>query len=289
MRAFEKVGFIFALGFVPVLVAAQQDFAWQKIGDETYAAQCATCHQQDGSGVEGVYPSLVGSKLLTGDPQQVINLVLNGQAAMPAFSKVLNDEQIAAVISHERNSWGNAASVVTPDLVLAQRTAGSTAGSSAGTSEADSAASGGSASGGPASGGATMGAASGGAATEMATVKLPEGWHDQAAQLFANNCAACHQSKGQGVKGAFPALAGDAYVMSDPATLVGLILHGRGGMPSFEDGLTSEEIAYILSYVRNSWGNEASLISSEMVEDVAQGRLKPGGTNDPNYRPGAAN
>lgn len=285
MRAFRKISFVFALSLVPVLVAAQQDFAWQKLGDETYAAQCATCHQQDGSGVEGVYPSLVGSELLTGDPEQVINLVLNGQAAMPAFAKVLNDEQIAAVISHERNSWGNEASVVTPDMVSAQRTAGS----SAGAGETASAATGGLASGGPASGGATMGAASDVATTEMATVELLEGWHDQAAQLFSNNCAACHQAKGQGVKGAFPALAGNAYVMSDPTSLTALILHGRGGMPSFESGLTSEEIAYILSYVRNSWGNEASLISTEMVEDVVQGRLSPSDPNDPNYRPGAAN
>lgn len=284
MRAIGKISFVFALGFIPVLVAAQQNFAWQKLGDETYTAQCASCHQQDGSGVEGVYPSLVGSELLTSDPEQVINLVLNGQAAMPAFSNVLDDEQIAAVISHERNSWGNEASVVTPEMVLAQRTASSSAGAGE-TAGAESV--------GPASGGAAVGAASGGAATETTAettaVNLPEGWQDGAAQLFSNNCAACHQSQGQGVAGAFPALAGDAYVMSDPATLIGLILHGRGGMPSFEDGLTSEEIAYVLSYVRNSWGNEASLISTEMVEDVAQGRLKPGGTNDPNYRPGAAN
>lgn len=281
MRAFRKISFVFVLGLVPVLVAAQQDFAWQKLGDETYAAQCATCHQQDGSGVEGVYPSLVGSELLTGDAEQVINLVLNGQAAMPAFGKVLNDKQIAAVISHERNSWGNEASVVMPDMVSAQRTAGSGA-------EAGETAS--AATGGAATGGATMdSAASGGATTETAAVELPEGWHDQAAQLFSNNCAACHQSQGQGVKGAFPALAGNAYVMSDPASLTALILHGRGGMPSFESGLTSEEIAYILSYVRNSWGNEASLISTEMVEDVVQGRLSPSDPNDPNYRPGAAN
>lgn len=285
MRAFRKISFIVALAVMPVLAAAQQNFAWQKLGDETYAAQCATCHQQDGSGVEGVYPSLVGSELLIGDPERVINLVLNGQAAMPAFGNILNDEQIAAVISHERNSWGNEASVVTPKMVSAQRTSGG----NAGVGETASSASGGGASDGPASGGAMMGTASGGAATETATVELPEGWHDQATQLFTDNCAACHQSEGQGVEGAFPALAGNAYVMGDPASVIALILHGRGGMPSFENGLTSEEKAYIVSYVRTSWGNEASLISTEMVEDVVQGRLSPSDPNDPNYRPGAAN
>ena len=268
-----------------VLVSAQ-DFQWQALGEETYAAQCVSCHQQSGEGVEGVYPTLVGSEWVMGDPVQVIDQVLNGQAAMPAFKNVLNDEQIAAVISHTRNSWGNEASVVTPDMVAAQRSGGD----SAGANETGGAETGGAETGGAAmeTGGATGGAATGGA-TQMATVELPEGWHDQAAQLYTNNCAACHQAEGQGVEGAFPTLAGNAYVMSDPATLIGLILHGRGGMPSFEGGLSSEEIAYVLSHVRTSWGNEASLISSEMVEDVAEGRLTPGGADDPNDRPGAAN
>ena len=316
MKALKKVSFVFALGLMAVLVSAQQDFEWQTLGEETYAAQCVSCHQQSGEGVEGVYPTLVGSELLTGDPAQVIDLLLNGKAAMPAYSNVLNDEQIAAVLSHERNSWGNEASVITPDMVAAQRsgddsaganetggattggseTGGSTGGDATGGTAMDSAATGGStggamdsdstATGGESTGGAATGGA---AATQMATVELPEGWHDQAAQLYTDNCAACHQAEGQGVEGVFPALAGSAYAMSDQATLISLILHGRGGMPSFEGGLSSEEIAYVLSHVRTAWGNEASLISPEMVEDVAQGRLTPGGADDPNDRPGAAN
>ena len=292
MKALKKVSFVFALGLMTVLVSAQQDFEWQTLGEETYAAQCASCHQQSGEGVEGVYPTLVGSELLTGDPAQVIDLLLNGKAAMPAYSNVLNDEQIAAVLSHERNSWGNEASVITPDMVAAQRSGGNSAGADeTGGAETGGAETGGAETGGAAveTGGATGGAATGGAATQMATVELPEGWHDQAAQLYTDNCAACHQAEGQGVEGAFPALAGSAYAMSDQATLISLILHGRGGMPSFEGGLSSEEIAYVLSHVRTAWGNEASLISPEMVEDVAQGRLTPGGPDDPNDRPGAAN
>ena len=294
MKALKKISFVFALGLVAVLVSAQQDFEWQMLGEETYAAQCASCHQQTGEGVEGVYPTLVGSELVTGDPAQAIDQVLNGQAAMPAFKDVLNDEQIAAVISHTRNSWDNEASVITPDRVAAQRTGGD----SAETSETGGAATGGAATndtGGAMDSGAmdsaaTGGTSTGGAATQMATVELPEGWHNQAAQLYSNNCAACHQAAGQGVEGAFPALAGSAYVISDQATLISLILHGRGGMPSFEGGLSSEEIAYVLSHVRTSWDNEASLISPEMVDEVAQsGSLSPSEPDDPNDRPGAAN
>ena len=281
MKALRKVSFVFTLGLVAVLVSAQ-DFQWQALGEETYAAQCVSCHQESGEGVEGVYPTLVGSDLVTGDPAQVIDQVLNGQAAMPAYRNVLNDEQIAAVISHTRNSWGNDASVVTPNMIAAQRSGGDTDEVASETGGGDT----GGATGGEMS--SETGGDTGGAATQTAAAELPEGWHEQAAQLYANNCAACHQAEGQGVGEVYPALAGSAYAMSDQATLISLILHGRGGMPSFEGGLSNEEIAYVLSHVRTSWGNEASLISPEMVEEVVQAPATPDEPDDPSERPGAA-
>lgn len=81
------------------------------------------------------------------------------------------------------------------------------------------------------------------------------------AQLFAANCAACHQAHGEGVKGAFPALAGDAFVVGDPAAVVRTLLNGRGGMPSFRNDLTDAELAAVSSYVRASWGNAAPPIA----------------------------
>ena len=95
------------------------------------------------------------------------------------------------------------------------------------------------------------------------------------AKLFAQNCSACHQAQGQGVKGAFPALAGDAFVQGDRRAVASLLLHGRGGMPNFSDDLSDAEIAAILSYVRSSWGNHAPALDVELVAAVRSGASAP--------------
>uniref|UniRef100_UPI0035AFFD92 c-type cytochrome n=1 Tax=Chitinimonas sp. TaxID=1934313 RepID=UPI0035AFFD92 len=77
-------------------------------GQKVYDANCAACHKADGKGM-GAFPALDGSKI-AGDKAgkaDHIKLVLNGKAAMPAWGKTLSDTEIAAVITFERNSWGN--------------------------------------------------------------------------------------------------------------------------------------------------------------------------------------
>jgi cytochrome c6 len=86
--------------------------------------------------------------------------------------------------------------------------------------------------------------------------------------LFAKNCAACHQATGKGIPGAFPALAGNAFVQGAPADVATVLLKGRGGMPDFSGSLDDAEIAQVLSYVRSSWGNAAAPIAQGEV--VAQ-------------------
>ncbi|WP_168073559.1 cytochrome c [Caulobacter sp. SSI4214] len=88
-------------------------------------------------------------------------------------------------------------------------------------------------------------------------------------QLFMDNCSACHQPTGKGVKGAFPALAGSPFVQGDPKIVITTVLNGRAGMPSFKDDLTDPDLAAILTYVRSSWGNKASAIKPA---DVAAAR-----------------
>jgi mono/diheme cytochrome c family protein len=85
------------------------------------------------------------------------------------------------------------------------------------------------------------------------------------AGLFQQNCSACHQAHGEGVKGAFPALAGDTFVQGDKAVVAALLLHGRGGMPNFSDDLSDAEIAAVLTYVRSAWGNNAPPIDVATV------------------------
>ncbi len=79
-------------------------------GEKVYAANCVACHQANGKGVPGTFAPLDGSKIATGPKGEHINIVMNGKTgtAMAAF-KHLSDVQIAAVVTYERNSWGNAA------------------------------------------------------------------------------------------------------------------------------------------------------------------------------------
>lgn len=103
-------------------------------------------------------------------------------------------------------------------------------------------------------------------------LQLPDG-----AKLYANTCAACHQANGEGVKGAFPALAGSSIVNnSDPEMLVKVILLGYDArsefaqMPPFGSMLTDEEIAAISNHERTSWGNNASLLTAEDVKKIRE-------------------
>ncbi|WP_222937601.1 cytochrome c oxidase subunit II [Spartinivicinus ruber] len=90
-------------------------------GEKVYNTTCAACHQPNGEGVPPVFPAIKGSKIATGDPQQHIATVVNGVqgTAMQAFGKQLNEVDLAAVITYQRNAWGNNAGdkIVPMDIV----------------------------------------------------------------------------------------------------------------------------------------------------------------------------
>jgi len=75
-------------------------------------------------------------------------------------------------------------------------------------------------------------------------------------KVFAANCAACHQASGKGVPGAFPALDGSKVVSGPKAAQVALVLNGKPGtaMAAWKQ-LSDAEIAAVITYTRNSWGN----------------------------------
>lgn len=85
------------------------------------------------------------------------------------------------------------------------------------------------------------------------------------AKEFGDNCAACHQFDGKGIEGAFPALAGDKFVLGPIDAPVRTVLNGRGGMPSFRADLSDDRIAAALTYVRSHWGNHAPPVAPEDV------------------------
>lgn len=93
-------------------------------GKDIYGKQCAACHQANGQGIPGAFPALKDGPITTGDVAGHIDIVLNGKAgtAMAAFGPQLNDEEVAAVITYERNEWGNdTGDVVQPADIAAAR------------------------------------------------------------------------------------------------------------------------------------------------------------------------
>jgi cytochrome c oxidase subunit 2 len=78
-------------------------------GEKVYAANCVACHQANGKGTPPAFPPLDGSKLTNGPKAGHLDIVINGKqgTAMAAFGKQLNDTEIAAVVTYERNAWGN--------------------------------------------------------------------------------------------------------------------------------------------------------------------------------------
>jgi cytochrome c oxidase subunit 2 len=91
-------------------------------GEKVYATNCVACHQATGKGIPGAFPALDGSKIATGPKEGHLNIVVNGKSgtAMAAFGKQLSDADIAAVITYERNAWGNkTGEVIQPSEVKA--------------------------------------------------------------------------------------------------------------------------------------------------------------------------
>ncbi len=86
-----------------------------KEGEGVYGARCAACHQVGGTGLPPMFPALKGSKIAADKARKAdhIHLVLTGKNAMPAWKGLLTPRELAAVVTYERNAWGNA----TGDLV----------------------------------------------------------------------------------------------------------------------------------------------------------------------------
>lgn len=97
-------------------------------GKGVYEATCLACHQPHGMGQEGLAPPLVGTDWMASSPERLIRIVIHGlrgpikvngqtyEMDMPALG-VLDDEQIASVLTYSRREWGHAYSTVTPELV----------------------------------------------------------------------------------------------------------------------------------------------------------------------------
>ena len=100
------------------------------------------------------------------------------------------------------------------------------------------------------------------------------------------SCVLCHQANGQGTPGQFPPLAGSDWVLEpEPGRIIRAVLHGMQGSPikindqsfsfgasmvAWKDTFNDEEIAAVLTYVRQEWGNKASEVTLERVKGVRE-------------------
>ncbi len=114
---------------IAAAAAAAGDREWTKDelmvkGQEVYSTSCAACHGVTGQGVPGAFPAMAGSKIATGDVKEHIKIVMDGKAgtAMQAFKGQLDDAAMAAIITYERNAFGNnTGDLVQPATIKAAR------------------------------------------------------------------------------------------------------------------------------------------------------------------------
>lgn len=95
-------------------------------------------------------------------------------------------------------------------------------------------------------------------------------------------CGGCHQGSGLGIAGQYPPLAGSEWVTGGTERLIRVVQHGLagqiqvagqnynfpGGMQGFGGAMSAGDLANVLTYIRNTWGNEGTMITKEMVEKV---------------------
>lgn len=87
-------------------------------GHSVYFEYCAECHQTDGTGIPNIVPRLKGNPIVTlADPSPIIETVEYGQGSMHSFRNTLTQDDVAAVLTYIRNTWGNHAVPVSPKQI----------------------------------------------------------------------------------------------------------------------------------------------------------------------------
>jgi cytochrome c oxidase subunit 2 len=236
------------------------------LGEKVYVGHCSVCHQPTGTGLPGVFPALKGSAIATSDLNAHIDILINGKVgtAMQSFAKQLSLKELAAVITYERNAWGNN----TGDLVQPIQIS-----NAMNPQESDAA---------PAAIKIVE-------AEEVINEAVPANKTTQDSPLspltkgqlmtsgkqhYLTFCAACHQPTGLGVPGAFPALKDSPLVKGAVSEHLNIVLKGKAGtaMQAFAEQLSAEQLAAIITYERNAWGNNTGdLVQPNDIEQAIKG------------------
>ncbi len=245
-----------------------------QLGETTYTAYCAACHQPSGLGLPPAFPALKGSPIATtGSIDGHIDIIFNGKAGtgMQAYGKQLSLNELAAVVTYERNAWGND----TGDLVQAADVKASVAKATADDSASENNTQ-------PTSTTVALEAS-----TDKATEVIPESAPSEdltkvysldelmvmGEEVYMKACVACHQPTGAGLPPAFPALKGSAIALGDIDKHIDIVLNGsqkNAAMAAYANQLTKTEIAAVVTYERNAWGNNTGdLVQPAAVDAVS--------------------
>lgn len=100
------------------------------------------------------------------------------------------------------------------------------------------------------------------------------------AAVFNQKCAVCHQMTGKGIPGVYPPLVGSSFVTGDAKIPVRIVLHGfqgpitragqsiNGVMQPWQNELSDQQVADVLTYIRSSWGNTAPAVDAATVKTI---------------------
>lgn len=226
-------------------------------GGQIYAKSCVACHGSNGKGTPGTFPPLAGTKFSNeeGTKKDHVSIVLNGldeavvvddvtyglnQMKTQNFGARFNDEEIAAVVNHERTSWGNNGGEVDADFVSEIRAELGLAAFPAGGAEPVS-------------------------DDELMSV----------GRSVYTSCAGCHGMDGTGLK-SVPSFIGNKAALTDLNAAVHALDNGldtpawSGVQPPMGLGMSDKQVAGVMTYIRNSFGNDGDAVQPAEVTEIRE-------------------
>lgn len=250
-----------------------------KRGEGVYNRVCSACHQPGGVGLAPTFPALKGDPVTTGPIEKHVDVVFNGKpgTAMQAFKGQLSDADIASIVTYERNSWGNnKGDMVQPIQIKALRD-GKTMKDALATKPDSSKPAGKPTS--PTSGPEDntpkakaeekQSAVIQDTAAKLSPAEAMKAAMQRGEQVYQTTCAACHQPTGLGLPPTFPALKGSKMATGPVEGHMHQVLFGKAGtaMQAFMNQLNDQQVADVVTYERNAWGNnKGELVTSDMVK-----------------------
>ncbi|OGT59354.1 MAG: cytochrome c oxidase subunit II [Gammaproteobacteria bacterium RIFCSPHIGHO2_12_FULL_42_10] len=272
-------------------------------GEGVYSHICVACHQPGGVGMPPTFPALKGSPIATGPISDHVNIVFNGKAgtAMQAFKGQLSDVELAGVLTYERNAFGNNTGTLVQPIQIQALRSGKTMEAALATEPLKESAKGASANTAPTKSAAgheanpgsvksttstthavpTIAASSGATTAEVAIPSAPVSPADSLKEaiargetVYSNICAACHQPTGLGMPPTFPALKDSPITIGPVKDHLDRVLNGKPGtaMQAFKEQLTDQQLADVITYERNAFGNHTGILVTPEEVKAARGK-----------------